>query len=750
MKHLHLVIFLIILTCSSYLLAEPYSGEIIHRQDDEIQATFFKREGNTVQRAIHATVYKQSKRLVLPGTDETLVSEWEHIGEVKFNPPFSSGIKGILLSEKYEGAVQRGCQFTFLENRAPVWNGVKSPKSYIAPGTRMLIAANAIDPEGDPVVYDWKCSAGKWLSDSGRNFLNYYIAPSTEESVSLDLYARDLFGASVKQSLSLNLSTKQNKDLYLYKYRYFDPEMFKFPYKDVLQSPRDGNLWILTPSVLFGFSPQGYLLREIRGVFKDGTCMAMDAEQNHFYVLDKESRKVIKMNMDGKILSELKDGSESGDSVKFINPVDIEADSKNRVYLLDRELSRIFFFHPNGHLLGAYGIKGSQEGQLMDPQAMSMTPEGDFLILDIGKLHIAVFNAYFQFQYSIPLSDRYQYLDIHFDAYSRNLYILSQLNSGNIKETHILEYDMTQKSFGATLKLARDKGQDSQKIRQDNDGDLVVFNPGKIDSLHKISLKGKWRALFGANRPNKNPTIKAGRLGQIYIDQGKTVQRVNFFGWMDLEINLESLLINFGVDQSNRVYTLGKNADLIRIYDSIGNHFKDVKITLKKRDKIIDFATDFQGNMYCLRASGEILKISQQTGGQTEIQLGALVAVREGVEKTLKVPVAMAMLKDGSLCVYDKSQNAMFIFDLKNESSHKAAWFACEPKKYGGMDTDLYGNMYVLDELEKSVLKYTSSGSFRKEISLKKEIKKPTAISVYGDGELMVFDDSNKTISLYQ
>ncbi len=75
------------------------------------------------------------------------------------------------------------------ENRPPTINGIMLDPGRVAPGDTVQATAVAGDPEGTPITYQWKASAGSFLDSLSR--VATWLAPGYATSCSLTVTVRD-------------------------------------------------------------------------------------------------------------------------------------------------------------------------------------------------------------------------------------------------------------------------------------------------------------------------------------------------------------------------------------------------------------------------------------------------------------------------------------------------------------------------------------------------------------------------------
>lgn len=83
------------------------------------------------------------------------------------------------------------------------------------------------------------------------------------------------------------------------------------------------------------------------------------------------------------------------------NPVDLVADSKGWLYVLDAAAGRIARYDRDGALLDQLGASGSGSGQLSNPQGFAIAADGRFYVADTGNGRVSVFSESGAFERTI-------------------------------------------------------------------------------------------------------------------------------------------------------------------------------------------------------------------------------------------------------------------------------------------------------------------------------------------------------------
>ena len=127
--------------------------------------------------------------------------------------------------------------------------------------------------------------------------------------------------------------------------------------------------------------------------------LAVDHAGN-VYVADASKHCVEKLSPDGTFFAELKDPS-----LGFYGPRRIAIGPDDSLYVVDQGHARIVRFSPDGHVLTAWGSKGTGDGQFDDPTSVAVDPTTNKVyVADPRNNRIQVFDANGKFltKWSVP------------------------------------------------------------------------------------------------------------------------------------------------------------------------------------------------------------------------------------------------------------------------------------------------------------------------------------------------------------
>ncbi|EKD27242.1 MAG: NHL repeat containing protein [uncultured bacterium] len=734
-------IFTAIICSINICYSLDFDGEIINRDDNSIQCRTFNSLDS--KRNVNAFVYSKSKIVYLPGSNTSIINEWEKIGEIQIPPSDSQPIIAEILNEQNPLAIERGDMFTLLPNQPPVFDSVKIPGTLIPPSTRVFVRLSVSDPENDPTHIKWASSQGHWLKNSTRSNINYFVAPSETGKTDLIFSVFDEYGAKTEKTMPINIGDNSANDLYKLQNTFFEPKSTANFYIDTFVD-KSGNIFVLQRNSLQVYSPQGYLRKDIRAEIANAIRVKVDSE-NNIYILDKEKKAVLKLNQDGKLLIVFKDRYNEGDMLKIENPIDFALDNNGNVYLLEQLLCRVLVFDKDGNMNGAIGAKGNNPGQFTNPLSIKFD-KNKLFVLDAGDLKIKIFNTHFSLIDEIILSDRFNYSDIIIDSNTDVLYTLGNLSEKGSTQGYVSKINLSTKESKAISTISTSKNTVLFNGNLDLDGNILVTtqSPGPI---LMVDSNGSLRGQFLMEDPEKNAAISAGPLGTIYFECDKSIKRMNFFGWVDQSYAVDEKLLFMCVDNEDFLYFIDKNSKKIQIFDQNGNHTKDIALSLTPKEKVIGLGVNSDKNVYILTNALDIIKYSVQGTQESKENLQTFSIQNYNITWKNNTPSQCFVDKDGNFYVIEKSREKALFFsrDFSNNFALKGDF-----KKISDISVDIYGNIYLLDSTLKSVFKYSPNGNLKREIDLKNDIKKPTRLTVFGDGEIIIYDDITRKLFLFK
>ncbi|MBN2143323.1 MAG: hypothetical protein JW774_01745 [Candidatus Aureabacteria bacterium] len=742
--------FILLSSLPTLLAGESFQfdGEIVERKENKVVCRLDQIKN--AEKELAACVYSPNRVVTLPGTEVAIVNEWLKVGEIRV-VPFSGSSSFEIASEITPLAIKRGCKIQWVSNRPPKFLSLKLSNTSVPKGTKIWAQVTATDAENDSFTIEWKSDKGHWMKSKTRSGFNYYIAPEENGTVKLTLTAVDAFGGRASHDAIVTVQNKSSKDLYEFKNTYFKNHL-RSSAQDCLVDP-EGTILVLEKNNVKIFSSRGVLKKLLKGYFENGLKVKFDKDSGYVFVLDKEQKTVFKFTLDGKLLCQTQKLSQSEDGVEIVNPSDLEIGSNGTIYILDDVFCRIFLFNANGYLTGSIGHKGQTENQWIHPIAMELSQDGTLYVLDEGDLKIKAYDSRFQLKDSFSLSERFTYRDLTLDDISRKIILSGNLKTLSRSEAvgYLTVLDIRDK---AAVKIAPVQGTEENPLRTislDPDGELIVTTE-KPGPVLLIDSKGRLKAQFLQEDPYYSTVIAAGRLGNIYFQsKNSMIKRLNCFGWVDQSFKNDGNLLAMAVDtqaenEEENVYLVNKGTNKIRVYDFQGRPIRDIAFPLNSKEKIIGIGVDGWKQTYLLKTPAT-LTIFSKLGSEikTEDLSPKIPPIKNN--EWLNCESFYVDVK-GLVYLLDKSRKAVFIY---SPSSKEMKIIQGSFSKAKHLSVDLFGNIYILDPSSRVVFKYDPSGNLKREISIKKEIgSRSGALAAFGDGELLIFDQSTKALYLYR
>jgi len=114
--------------------------------------------------------------------------------------------------------------------------------------------------------------------------------------------------------------------------------------------------------------------------------VALAVREGRLYLLDSAPPCVKVFDLSDKPAMKM------GENVRMSEPVDIAADARGTVYVVDRGMRCFHVFDSNGIYLNVRGRRGQGLGEFESPAAVAVAPNGNVLVLDRARKDIQVFD----------------------------------------------------------------------------------------------------------------------------------------------------------------------------------------------------------------------------------------------------------------------------------------------------------------------------------------------------------------------
>jgi len=176
------------------------------------------------------------------------------------------------------------------------------------------------------------------------------------------------------------------------------PDGWKFGRVSSVTTDSDGNVYVFQrgkkADPIIVFSREGKYLRSWgRGMFGNPHAIRADKE-NNIWITDNGDHQVMKFTREGKLLMTLGVKGKSGaDDKTFFKPTDIAWAKNGDFYVSDGYgNSRVVKFDKNGKYLFAWGKRGSRPGEFRLPHSIAVDSKDQVYVSDRENNRIQIFD----------------------------------------------------------------------------------------------------------------------------------------------------------------------------------------------------------------------------------------------------------------------------------------------------------------------------------------------------------------------
>ena len=177
------------------------------------------------------------------------------------------------------------------------------------------------------------------------------------------------------------------------------PEGMKFGRVSAVTTDNDGNVYVFKRDArtdqLVVFSPQGKFLRSWgKGMFTRPHGLRIDRDQN-VWALDDAGHQVHKFSRDGKLLQSWGVKDKPGNDAKTFNrPTDIAWDSQGNAYISDGYGNRrVVKLDKGGNFVMTWGTEGAGPGQFRLPHSIAVDSKDRVYVSDRENNRIQIFDT---------------------------------------------------------------------------------------------------------------------------------------------------------------------------------------------------------------------------------------------------------------------------------------------------------------------------------------------------------------------
>lgn len=220
------------------------------------------------------------------------------------------------------------------------------------------------------------------------------------------------------------------------------------------------------------FDPDGTYNRSLGEGQIDDPHGIFIGPDDHIYVTDRDSHRVLKFTIQGELVLVLGSGRPSKDA-PFNHPADVAVSANGDIYVADGYgNARVHRFSADGNLLLSWGAPGTGDGELSVPHGIWIDDSERVLVADRDNNRIQIFNS--EGGFINQWTGLYRPTDIYMDEQGR-LYV-TELNT----RVRILDAN------GITLACNR-SGNQGHGIWGDKNGNLYIVST-YANSVEKYEL----------------------------------------------------------------------------------------------------------------------------------------------------------------------------------------------------------------------------------------------------------------------
>lgn len=510
-----------------------------------------------------------------------------------------------------------------------------------------------------------------------------------------------------------------------------------------------GGLWLLNTkkSQIEKYDQAGQLQLIVeKKEMKSPISITTDTEDN-IYVLDATLKKVNKFDSNGKS----KKGYGFIDAKKqsqLEKPVDLAVNSNGDVFILDAGSCQVYAFTNDNRFWVSFGREGTGPAKFIEPVAIDIDDEDRIYVLDQLTKNVHVFGKDFRYRKKFKIRGSQELQDMA--VFLNKLYVLDR-EKGKVFVQNIFKKKGKDK-FGQ-LGTGHGKFSDATGIAVDNQG-IVYIADGKNYSIQKFTSKGKFLGKLKDEQISKAVSLAVNNKDNVYIldNKNRVFQELDMQGWAlnstELKAKKSSPVV-ITVDFHENIYVLDNKNCKIQKFSPEGELLFSFG-SKKQFRSAVDICVDKKENIYVLDTKGYTVEQFDNKGKHIK-SIGERLRRRKGETfGQFKKPINITIDSKANLYVLDEKTKEIYKFD--SESGDLILSFQKDKRgfrKPNDMTVDGLGNIYVSDS--DNVFKFKDDGTQICQIisqNAKREVnpRNIAAISVNGAGSVFVLDDSSNKI----
>jgi DNA-binding beta-propeller fold protein YncE len=571
--------------------ASPLKGKLIRTDaaTQEPTATVNLGSQDGVVNKMWFDVYDAGSVLHLPLTGEEIVRIPEVVGQIQITEIVSAKeSRGIVyprndLTQIREGSVVIGFPVATSENLPPdIKEVVPRPSGEPPEGTRVRIEATVVDPDGDPVHFQWKAETGHLGWE--RSTLPYveWTAPFQPGPHTLSVQAADAKGLSQSKTVSVTVKPypEDHRTRPYAADHAFEGTIPFVQLSDLAVAP-DLTLYASDPDgCRIGFLPPdrkgfqafgqrgkeaGQFLRPYRVVHQDKAL----------FVLDRDRRKVLRFTSDGTFQREFGEAGEGNGMLQ--DPIDLAVNPGGDLLILDARSADVQVFDPEGKFVLRLGRRGTGPGELTAPSALSCDGQGNLYVLDPGRRRLLRFDRSYRLAQEFPSGEGTAFA---LDPRQETAFLMAQ--SEPAVSRILLKDGQFDETFGRQWEnlppLA--KPGSPAAIGCDELGILwLAGGSSEGTTLYRYDETGRFLGKRGGERIDRAERIAAGAGGDLYLlsPSEASVWHFDARGWLRNRFGEKGSEphqmrdpVDLEVDRRGHLFILDSKADAIKEFDPMG------------------------------------------------------------------------------------------------------------------------------------------------------------------------------------